>query len=164
MSDTLRLHLGNKLLQYTRWVLCLLMLFALSACDTAPKTFVTALGQSIDLDHYSGKWVFINYWAPWCPPCREEIPILNRFANKNSERVLVLGVHLDGVQGDELTRDISDMDIRFPVLIKDPGPVLGLRVPPVVPTTWVLNPHGKAHTILKGPQTEQQLNAAMVLL
>jgi thiol-disulfide isomerase/thioredoxin len=143
---------------------CLALSFLIGGCDFAPKTFATASGGMIDLDAHAEKWVFINYWAPWCAPCREEIPELNAFAEEYPERVLVLGVHLDGTSGEKLLEDIRELDIQFPVLSVDPGPALGLRLAPVVPITWVLAPGNKPQEMLLGPQTEDELAEAMSAL
>lgn len=121
-------------------------------------------GSVLDLDDYPGRWVVLNYWAPWCAPCREEIPVLNDFAETNAARVLVLGVHLDGVRGERLAEDIEDLGIRFPVAVADPGPVLGLRPSAVVPTTWILNPQGEVHRMLLGPQSARDLYDAIGVL
>ena len=155
--QTLRSNFGNTSL----FLVCVLWTCLLSACNPAPKTFTLASGETIDLREHAGKWVFINYWAPWCAPCRKEIPELNELANEYQESALVLGVHLDGVGGERLLDDIRDMDIRFPVLLDDPTLALGLRTAPVVPITWVLDPTAKPHRMLVGPQTKHQLVQVM---
>lgn len=142
-------------------LLCCVLLALLAACDIAPKRFPTSSGDMLALDAHAGKWIFINYWAPWCSPCREEIPVLNKLAKDNPERVLVLGVHVDRVLGQKLKHDVRDMGIEFTVLATDPGPALGLSPSPVVPVTWVLDTHGAPYRLLAGPQTSAQLYAAM---
>ena len=42
-------------------------------------------GKTYRLSEYRGKWVLVNYWATWCPPCREELPELEIFYNNHKE-------------------------------------------------------------------------------
>ncbi len=53
-------------------------------------------GATINLSNYRGKVVVLDFWATWCPPCREEIPQLVRIADQNRARGLeVVGLHID---------------------------------------------------------------------
>ncbi len=136
----------------------------IAACaGDAPRVFEDAHGNSLDLADYQGRWVLINYWATWCAPCREEIPALNRFAEQHADTVAVIGVGLDGQREERLRAEIAELGIRFPVLAEDPGPVLGLTFPTVVPTTWLLDPDGKLVKALLGPQDDASLAAAIGL-
>lgn len=148
---------------------CLLLiatLFLLVACKTttdssALPALATADGHTFDLNDHADKLLFINYWAPWCAPCREEIPALNGFMRDYKDKALVLGVHLDAVVGARLIADIKEMGIEFPVIIDDPVAIFGLRSIPVVPVTWLLHPMSKYKRLLIGPQTQQDLILAL---
>jgi peroxiredoxin len=65
--------------------------------DSAPDFSVPALPSgSLNLKSYLGQVVVLNLWATWCPPCVEETPSLERFAEKTRDRgVIVLGVSVD---------------------------------------------------------------------
>jgi thiol-disulfide isomerase/thioredoxin len=63
-----------------------------------PEDFVvrTVDGRTIRLSAYRGKVVVMDFWATWCPPCRQETPQLARIARENRERgVEVVGLHID---------------------------------------------------------------------
>ena len=136
----------------------------LAACmGDAPRVFEDAQGNPLRLDDYQGRWVLINYWAVWCAPCREEVPVLNRFAEQHGDVAAVIGVNLDGRRGAQLRAEMAQLGIRFPVLAQDPGPALGLSFPAVVPTTWLLNPAGEPVRALLGPQDAAALAAAIGL-
>jgi thiol-disulfide isomerase/thioredoxin len=65
---------------------------------TAPPDFEikTIDGRSIKLSDYRGKVVVLDFWATWCPPCREGTPQLVRIANQSKARgVEVIGLHID---------------------------------------------------------------------
>lgn len=135
----------------------------LHAC-TPNRTVALADGSALNLETAAMDWLVVNYWAPWCGPCREEIPVLNELSRTHGPEILVLGVHLDGTRGERLAADIAEMDIRFPVVVGDPGMMLGLRESPVVPVTWILDANLKVRRMLVGPQDTEALHEAMALL
>jgi len=104
--------------------------------------------------------VVINYWATWCRPCIREIPELHALAARYPETITVLGVNYDGVQGDELGQQVSELGIAFEVLVEDPAGRLGVPRPQVLPTTLVLDPAGRLVDTLVGPQTLDSLARA----
>lgn len=139
-----------------RTLTILLLAVLLMACEqnqiaTTDKEVHFTLGAA------SGRWVIINYWAKWCAPCREEIPELNHFAEAFADRVQVLGVNYDGLQGDALAADMTALDIRFPVLLADPHPALDIARPSALPATLLIAPDGKLKEVLLGPQTAAAL-------
>lgn len=68
-----------------------------NAGDTAPDfSIVTENGRTMTRSDFGGKLLVLNFWASWCPPCIEELPSLNQFAQQYaSQGVVVLGVSID---------------------------------------------------------------------
>ena len=120
-------------------------------------------GDRLSWDSLRGRWVFVNYWAEWCQPCRVEIPELNHFAQNHQREVVVLGVNLDQPNDEELARQIRAMEIEFPTLSQDPSQLLGFERPTVLPATYVFDPQGDLQGVLLGPQTEHSLLAEIRL-
>ena len=54
-------------------------------------------GKVHTLSDYQGKWVIVNYWATWCPPCLEEIPDLVDLYEENRDTIVVLGIAFEEV-------------------------------------------------------------------
>ncbi len=106
--------------------------------------------------------VFVNYWAIWCGPCREEIPELNKFAREHSDSLTVVAINFDGISGEQLQQEIDEMGITFASIDLQEGEQLGLEKPSVLPTTYVLQ-SGKVVRTLLGPQTLQDLEVALKL-
>ena len=104
-----------------------------------------------------GQWRVINYWAIWCAPCREEIPELN--ALNDSTELMVFAVNYDGQTGEALLSQAAEMGITFTLLEQDPGAVMGIERPRVLPTTLLVNPEGAVTDTLVGPQTQESLLA-----
>lgn len=109
---------------------------------------------------YQGQWIAINYWAPWCKPCIEEIPELNALHSERAD-VTVLGVNFDGTSGEQLAQQERTLGVGFPTLAQDPAAELGVPRPVVLPTTLLVNPDGEVFDKLVGPQTLASLEAAI---
>lgn len=135
----------------------------LPGCSKAPELEL-ADGSASSWDELQGHWLVINYWAEWCAPCRKEIPELNELhADGADAGVVVLGVNFDGLRGESLSKLVAEMDIRFPVLVEDPGPRWERSPPSVLPSTLIIDPQGNLNDVLVGPQTYESLAHAVGL-
>ncbi|HQQ64102.1 MAG TPA: TlpA disulfide reductase family protein [Pseudomonadales bacterium] len=144
-------------------IILLTFVLLLSACHKQPPaTIALQDGNILQPEAWAGKWVYINYWAEWCGPCKEEIPQLNQYA-ANTADVLVLGVNFDNVRDTKLLAQINKFHITFPVVISDIQTVFKHEVPQQLPATVVINPQGKIVTTLHGPQTVGSLAQARTM-
>ncbi len=136
-----------------------LLAVLLLACGKAPPpaTLQTVDSNTLKEADWKGKWVYINYWAEWCKPCAEEIPVLNKFA-ADHQNVLVLGVNFDNPEPNAALQQVNRMRIDFDVVTNDSiQRVFPHTVPQALPGTIVVNPEGKVLRMLQGPQTESTL-------
>ncbi len=148
-------------LRMYRLILLMLLTVCLSGCNPEPPADLAG-GSQVRFSELTGRWLLINYWAEWCAPCREEIPELNELHDMRLDHgVEVFGVNYDDVRGQKLVDLIEAMNIRFPVLVEDPRARWGYEQPAVLPTTVVIDPKGRLHGRLHGPQTREALLAAM---
>jgi len=115
-----------------RWIGMALLLACAAVCpaystglvvgEPAPAiTLHTLDGQEIDTRELRGKVVIITFWATWCGPCRQELPLLSRYAAEHAdEGLVVLGFSLDSPDDLDAVRAIA-RDLSFPVgLLGDP--------------------------------------------
>lgn len=86
-----------------------------------PITLTTLDGQQIATASLRGKVVIVTFWATWCEPCREELPLLSRYASEHKARgLVVLGFSLDTPDELAKVRAVADT-LSFPVgLLGDP--------------------------------------------
>ncbi len=120
------------------------ILLALSCHAAWSFDFTDIHGHRQSLDAYRGKWVLVNFWATWCPPCRMEIPDLIALHDKYStSRLEIIGVAMDYNSPAEVTRFVQSMHIDYPVVLGTP--VLASQVGDVngLPTSYLYNPQGK---------------------
>jgi len=74
-------------------------------------------GGRVSLRDHAGQVVLLNFWATWCPPCREELPALQALhASLAGEGLSVLAVSVDGGSADAVARFAGERGLAFPVL------------------------------------------------
>lgn len=140
----------------------ILLAIFLASTIHANTTLISLDGQRIPFDSLRGKWVFINYWASWCPPCLEEIAELNKFYKEKKNNAVVFAVNFDYLSVEEQLVLVKKLNIRYPSLETDPAQALGLPHVQGVPVTFVFNPAGKLSTTLYGGQNLVSLNEAII--
>ncbi|MBS0380259.1 MAG: TlpA family protein disulfide reductase [Proteobacteria bacterium] len=75
-------------------------------------------GHPVPLSRYRGKLVLINFWAPWCEPCRREIPLLQKIGRDHAAKGFeVVGIALD--HPPDVEKYAKEHDIHYPVLIAE---------------------------------------------
>ena len=109
-------------------------------------------GNYVSLEDYKGRWVILNFWATWCPPCRAELPTLNRFyEGMDSDKVVLLGINATGTE--RITGECKDIacyvstfaaenGINFTILLDTQGRVSAVYGAKTLPTTVVISPEG----------------------
>jgi thiol-disulfide isomerase/thioredoxin len=116
-------------------------------------------GETHRLSDYRGKWVLVNYWATWCPPCLEELPELEVFhAHNAADRAVVLGVNMEDIDLTELRAFIEQQFVSYPILIAGPRPKALLGQVPGLPTSFLVNREGQVVARQVGPVTADAIN------
>ena len=100
-------------------------------------------GGSTSLSSYRGSLVLLNFWATWCPPCREEIPSMEKLYTKLKKRGLVL-VAVDLSESPEVVKKfVSANRMTYPVLLDSSGDVGALYGTKTIPSTYIIGRDGR---------------------
>jgi len=124
-------------------------------------------GRAQALDQWHGKVVVVNFWATWCAPCREEIPLFVALQKKYGERGLqFVGIAID--QPEKVRPYAAELGMNFPVLIGGAGAIeltrsLGNRAS-VLPFTVILDRTGKAVSREVGAAKEAKIDPLLASL
>jgi len=138
---------------------------AVEVGETPPAFVVKMLNdQPFDLSAERGKVVLVNFWATWCPPCREELPVLDSFYRKYHEQ----GVEMLGLSTDR-AHDRSDVleaakSFSYPAAMLIDASAKGLGNPNGLPSTVVIDRNGVVRTMFSGPVTKEDLDKAVLPL
>lgn len=99
-------------------------------------------GKVVSLQHYRGRPVIINFWATWCPPCREELPSMNRAWEKiKDENIAMIAINV-GEDEDTIFTFMGDYPINFDLLLDTSGEVIAQWPIKGLPTTFILDADG----------------------
>ena len=138
------------------YLLVLGFLFGMSnALHASDFTMTDTDGKVHKLSQYKGKWVLVNFWATWCPPCLAEIPDLIELHENKQNNLVVLGVALDYRNPKQVVEFAEGLLVNYPIVLGDRklaaqiGPIDGL------PTTYLYNPQGKLVAHQLGPITRE---------
>ena len=117
------------------------------------------------LSDFRGKVVFLNFWATWCKPCREEMPSMEvLYKNFGKDGLVILAVSIDRVT---TTKDIppfiKGMNLTFPVLIDSWGQTDKPYKRMGVPETFIIDQQGVIREIVIGPRDWTRLDSLPVI-
>ncbi len=141
-------------------ILILNAVFTLSACTEktpikasteasikVPEFSLTDTSGKVHTNQSSqGKYLIVNFWATWCPPCLKEIPDFVEFYEKHAQKVEILGMDYEDASKEKIAEFSDTFLINYPIILFDKknspqfnnfGEIIGM------PTTYVYSPNGE---------------------
>lgn len=141
----------------------IIVIIAFLMISTSASSAVEMQLEKIDggfdkLSQYRGKWVVVNYWATWCPPCVEEMPDLQNFHDDHKLKdAVVIGINSEDVSTEKLKTFLEDNFISYPIYVSEPSYKSALGTLPGMPTTFVLSPAGNVEAKQVGMVTKEMI-------
>jgi len=130
-----------------------LSLPALAAAPTGPApafTLASRAGQDVSLAQYKGQVVMINFWASWCGPCRQEMPLLEGIYKKyNKMGFTMLGVNVEP-DSNAANEWLKATPVSFPILYDRDSKVSKLYDVAGMPSTVIIDRGGKLRVLHRG--------------
>lgn len=115
-----------------------------------------AKGKVHRLADYRGKWVLVNFWATWCPPCLDEIPDLVALSESRRDLV-VIGIAMDYLDRQTVLQFADQMFISYPIVFGDQALAAQFGKISGLPTTYLYGPDGRVAVSHVGPVTRESI-------
>jgi thiol-disulfide isomerase/thioredoxin len=104
-------------------------------------TLLDINGEEVRLNDYLGRIVIVNFWATWCAPCKDEMPILNEYAAQHADSIVVLGVAVNATV-ETVATYLLETPVLYPVVIDDKALVAAAYHVAGYPTSYFIDAEG----------------------
>ncbi|HTO88617.1 MAG TPA: TlpA disulfide reductase family protein [Thermoanaerobaculia bacterium] len=127
---------------------------AVDVGQPAPALVVPEVGGgTFDLSAQRGKVVILNLWATWCPPCRQEIPVLDAFYRGHRDRgVELLGLSMDRGRDRDAVKKVQS-SVSYPIALAADAKTNGFGSWRVLPVTYVVDATGIVRALILPEKT-----------
>jgi peroxiredoxin len=107
-------------------------------------------GKAHKLSDYRGKVVVLNFWATWCPPCRAEMPSMERtYAALNKKPFTIIGVEV-GEEWETVQTFVAQTGVSYPILLDTDSSVSHKWSVVGLPTSYIIDPQGRVVDVIVG--------------
>jgi peroxiredoxin len=147
------------MLKLFRLIVVAIALFGLGAMPASAKiingkapvfTLKSRSGKNLRLSDYRGQVVLINFWASWCGPCRQEMPLLeNLYKRYNKLGFTIMGVNVD-TDSTKANNYLKDMTVTFPIVYDITNSVSKSFNVNAMPTTVIVDRNGNMRFLHQG--------------
>ncbi len=120
----------------------------------APDFTVPRLGAgSLTLKELRGTLVFLNFWATWCPPCKEEMPSMERLYRRHKDQgftIVAMSIDTDGVE--HIARFVKNLGLTFPIGLDPKFEVANRYTVRALPSSILIDRNGNTVAVALGPR------------
>jgi thiol-disulfide isomerase/thioredoxin len=113
--------------------------FVKNPVAVADVTFKTIDGRTLNSRDWKGKVTLVNFWATWCPPCREEIPDLIKLQERYKDQLQIIGVSSDEGPVEDVAKFVAEHRMNYPIVMETPELTKAFPGIFALPTTFVIN-------------------------
>ncbi len=101
------------------------------------------LGKVVNKENWAGKVVLVNFWATWCPPCREEIPELLELKRIYKDRLEIVGISEDDDPPENIMKFARQQGMTYPIILATPELIASYGGVPALPTSFLIDTQGR---------------------
>jgi thiol-disulfide isomerase/thioredoxin len=108
-----------------------------------PLQALDLLGKPVNKDNWAGKVVLVNFWATWCPPCREEIPELLELKKEYKDQLEIVGISEDDDPPEAVLKFARQKGMVYPIVMATPELIESYGGVPALPTSFLIDTQGR---------------------
>ncbi|HOJ98857.1 MAG TPA: TlpA disulfide reductase family protein [Termitinemataceae bacterium] len=112
--------------------------------ELPPFTVQDLQGKPFSLEQFKGSFVLLNFWATWCPPCRQEMPSMETLYTQLKNKGLVIVAISVGEDPKTVSQFLVTNPHSFPIALDPSGRAGAIFAGRGIPTTYILDPQGRA--------------------
>ncbi|MEK4086044.1 redoxin domain-containing protein [Psychrobacillus sp. FSL K6-1415] len=123
---------------------------------------VSLKGESVKLSDYKGKKVILNFWATWCPPCKAEMPHMQKFYEENKQDgIEILAVNLTDMDSgiDSIESFVKDYGLTFKIPLDQQGDIGRQYQAFTIPTSYLIDSNGIISNKIVGPMDNEMMKS-----
>ena len=137
-----------------KWLLVILLSLPVPAMAADGWSLMDTEGKVIRLSDFKGKWVLVNFWATWCPPCLAELPDL---AKMKDEKIAVVGIAVSYRNPEEVLDFVRKKGIPYPIVLGNEDIASKFGGIDSLPTSFLYSPEGRLVGQHEGPLTQNEI-------
>ena len=119
--------------------------------EIAPDFELTTLdGETVQLSDYKGKRVMLNFWATWCPPCRAEMPDMEKFQKNKDVQVLAVNLTETESNQDNVQKFVDELNLTLTTPLDAESAVSNEYKVMAYPTTYMIDSNGHIQFVMMG--------------
>lgn len=107
-------------------------------------------GETVSLSDFKGEKVLLNFWATWCPPCRAEMPDMQKFHENKDVVILAVDLTMSETDPENVPKFVEEFGVTFRVLMDDQEDVATLYEIQPIPTSYLIDSNGIIHNMAIG--------------
>ncbi len=117
----------------------------------------TLSGETVQLSDYRGEKIMLNFWATWCPPCRAEMPDMEKFYNNEDVKILAVNLTNTEESQDAVKKFKKEFGLSFPILMDEKLAVANKYQIQPIPTSYMIDSNGKIQHIALGAMNYEMM-------
>lgn len=117
----------------------------------------TLHNETVKLSELQGQKVLLNFWASWCPPCRAEMPDMQRFYEESDVQILAVNLIQTEKRPSDVQEFVEEFGLTFPILLDEDSQVAMLYEILPIPTSYLIDSQGYVRHVFIGPMNYEMM-------